>query len=270
MEGHAPGRAGDRVISLATRLTAEQSSLTRFLPSGRSLAVAAALVLGALLAYVAARETPMFALRTVTVEGAPAPVAAQVRSALTPFAGSSLVTLDGKAVVARLEALPTVVSVSYDRDFPHRLALVVRAERPVAVVRQGSASWLVSARGRVMRPLETGAERGYPRLWVDRGVAVELGGLLTGTLARTTGALAALASSPLAGKVSTARLEDGSLTLVLKSGVTLLCGRLAGLDLKLAVADRVLAAVVNTGPGSYLDVTVPERPVGHFNLQPEG
>ena len=146
----------------------------------------------------------------------------------------------------------------------------LRAERPVAVVRQGRASWLVSARGRVMRSVETGAEPKYPRLWVDRGVALELGGLLTGTLARTTGALAVLASSPLAGRVQTARLEDDGLTLVLKNGVTLLCGRLAGLDLKLAVADRVLAEVVNIGPDSYLDVTVPERPVGHFNPKLEG
>jgi cell division protein FtsQ len=270
MEGRAPGRPGDRVVSLATRLTAEQSSLARFLPSGRSLAVGAALVIGAVLAYVAARETPMFALRTVTVEGAPAPVAAQVQSAVAPFVDSSLVTLDGKAVIARIEALPTVVSASYDRDFPHRLALVVRAERPVAVLRQGGASWLVSARGRVMRPLEVGDEGAYPRIWVDRGVVVELGGVLAGTLARTSGALAVLASSPLAGRVSTARLEDGRLTLMLRSGVELLCGRLAGLDLKLAVAERVLAEVVHTGPGSYLDVTVPERPVGHFNPQPEG
>ena len=96
--------------------------------------------------------------------------------------------------------------------------------------------------------------------------AIELGALLGGTLARTAGALAVLASSPLSGRVTTARLEEGRLTLMLRSGLTLLCGRLGSLDLKLAVAERVLATVPNAGAGGYLDVTVPDRPVADFKL----
>ncbi len=87
------------------------------------IAVCAVAVLGLL--YLGARETPVFALRTVEVEGAPADVRQAILQSLEETRGKSLVSLDGDAVVRRLEALPSVQSVTYDRAFPHTLRLVV-------------------------------------------------------------------------------------------------------------------------------------------------
>ncbi len=272
MEGRVsdrPPRA--RVASFPARERVPAATLARFVPSRRSLAVGVGLLVGAVLAYVVARETPLFALRGVTVKGAPADVAGQVRSVLAPLTGRSLVTLDGADAMRRVESLPTVVSARYDRAFPHGLVVIVRPERPVAVVRQGRLAWLLSARGRVMRRLEPRTELRLPRIWVDRSTVASLGAILAGETGRVAEALAALGRSPLAGRVATARMEDGALTLVLRSGLQLLAGPPVALPLKFAIAARVLQSARRaSGQGGYLDVSVPGRPVGRFQPQVAG
>ncbi|HZT52889.1 MAG TPA: hypothetical protein VE995_00745, partial [Gaiellaceae bacterium] len=87
----------------------------RLAPSRRAVAAGLGLVAFALVAYAVARETSLFAIQRIAVRGAPAPVAAQVRRALAPLVGASLVGLDGAAVLRRVDDLPTVVRASYDR-----------------------------------------------------------------------------------------------------------------------------------------------------------
>jgi cell division septal protein FtsQ len=242
--------------------------LGRALPTQRSLLIGGALLVGAALAYLVARETPLFALRAVEVRGADARVQGQVRATLEPAIGSSLVSLDGAEVIRRVEALPAVVSARYDRDFPHRLVVRVVPERPVAVLRQGGDAWLLSARGRVMAKIGRRAERAQPRVWLGRDVPLVLGARPGGEPGQLAPALSLLARSPLAGRVAAARSEAGELTLVLRSGVELLLGRPVDVGLKLAVATRVLQAV-GTAAGGYVDLGVPARPVAKLNPQPE-
>jgi hypothetical protein len=59
------------------------------------------------------------------------------------------------------------------------------------------------------------------------------------------------------------RTEEAGLILVLPDGVELRFGEPTDLRLKLAVARRALPFV---GPGSYLDVSVPQRPVSGSTL----
>ena len=86
-------------------------------------------------AYALAGETSVFAVESIEVRGAPPVVAAEVRVALASYRGRSLVGLDGHTLERRVEALPTVFAVSYDRAFPHTLRLVVRAERAAVEIR---------------------------------------------------------------------------------------------------------------------------------------
>ena len=127
--------------------------LARFAPTRRSLAVGFSLLAVALGGYLLARETALFAIDRIEVHGGSPQVARQVQSALASFVGRPLVGLDGSAVLARVDALPTVVSASYDRSFPHTLRITVVPERPAAVLRRGPDSWLVSRHGRVMERL---------------------------------------------------------------------------------------------------------------------
>src|SRR5206468_5979546 len=125
-------------------------------PSGRSVAIGLGLLALAFGGYAALRESSAFAVRHLEVSGAPPAVRAQVRRALAPLRGHTLLALDAAALTRRVDALPTVESVAYDRAFPHTLRLVVVPERPVAVLHRGSATWLLSKRGRVISRVPRG------------------------------------------------------------------------------------------------------------------
>ena len=144
----------------------------------------------------------------------------------------------------------------------------MKPERPVAVVRRGPDSWLVSARGRVISGLQRGERSDLPRIWVGRSVSVSPGGRLTGTSARAVAAAAPLSRSQLRGRVATVRATSDELTLVLRAGLELWLGNESSLPLKLAVGARIAHSVGHaTG---YVDLTVPGRPVSKLNPKPEG
>ena len=272
--------------SVKPRSRRDRIALARLAPRARVLLVAVALAGAVVVAYAVARWTPLFAITTVDVEGAPPGVARRVRGRLQPLVGSSLVSLEKGDVERRLAALPMVGSASYDRAFPHTLRVLVRAERAVAVLRRGADAWLLSARGRLLRRLPLRTKRALPRIWVGPETTVELGETVEDAVARAAAAAAAARASGFAKRVATVRSDDaagsqvagrrtetgdgGGLVLVLRSGLELRVGVARRLELKLAVARRILEAARPAGPRSYLDVTVPERSVGLVMPQPEG
>ena len=246
-------------------------ALAGSLATVRSAAVALALVLAGVGAYVVARETPLFALRTVEVEGARPGVARQVRRAVAPLLGTSLVSLDGAELDRRLAALPLVEHALHDRSFPHGLRIVVRPERPLLVLRRGAESWLLSARGRVVARLRPRSFANLPRLWVPRATRIELGAAVTGDAAWAAARLSALRARSFLGRVRTIRADGRNLRLALRSGLELRLGAARDVRLQVAVARRILQMVpaARGGPG-YLDLTLPARPVFRVNPRAEG
>lgn len=232
---------------------------------------AAVLALAGVL-YTIARETSMFAVSRIEVTGAPRPVARQVEAALRRFDGASLVSLDGSRVVGTVEELPTVVSATYDRAFPHGLVVRVVPEQPVAVLRSGASSWLVSERGRVIETLARSRFATLPRIWLPPRARVEVGAFLDGDAGAAARALRAFVSAGLARHALWARLRGGLLTVALRSGLELRFGPPSDLDLKVAVARAILPTMQarSAGGPAYLDVSVPERPVAGSNPQPAG
>ncbi len=144
-------------------------------------------------------------------------------------------------------------------------------ERPVLLLRRGSKGWVVSARGRVLRPVRNVRISSLPRTWVPKGTPVKVGE----TLASEAGApvatvLAPLAASGFPARVRSVRTAGGELTLVLRSGPELRLGDTGDLRLKLAVARRILVLLGPDPSARYIDVSVPERPVvGGENSQVE-
>lgn len=214
--------------------------------------------------WLGARETGAFGVRTLDVRGAAPGVTLQVRRALRPVTGASLLKLDVAAAERTLEALPTVESVRFDRAFPHTLRVFVTPERAVAVVRQGARSFLVSERGRVMATVSRTARPRLARIWVRRDVELAPGALADGELATAVGAVAPLVGSRFPGRVTSVATTGGELTLRLRSGVQVRLGDPVDVPLKLAVAARVLPLVQDGTV--YLDVSVPERPVAGTTL----
>jgi cell division protein FtsQ len=266
--GTRPQRAARaRVAAMPVDRGAGWSALLRMLPTGRSLVLGFALVLGAAGLYVLARVTPMFALRRIEVKGASPALAARVRSALQPLRGTSLLALNGAQVEERLDSLTSVASVSYDRAFPHTLRVSIRPERPVAIARHGADAWVVAASSRVLASSRPHARRDLPRIWLVSGPA-RVGTNLSDRFGlRAVRALSLAGAEHLPSRIRTVRAHDHQLTFLLASGLELRLGDVHAIRLKLAVAARILPGMRGY---RYLDVSVPVRPVASVNPQPEG
>jgi cell division protein FtsQ len=252
-------RASSVVVPFPRTTSAESVVLGRIVPSARSLLLWFGVLGGVLLALVVARETPLFGVRAIEVTGAPPGVQRQVERALQNRRGESLVGLDLDAAQTDITALSTVAAVSFDRAYPHTLRVTVVPERPVAVVRQGAAAFVVSERGRVIASVPRTKRPELARIWVARDVPLEPGAIVDGDLRIAVGAVAPLAGVRFPGRVASVVTEEEQLTLRLVSGLELRLGEPTHVDLKLAVAGRVLP-LLPAGSG-YLDLSVPDRPV---------
>jgi cell division protein FtsQ len=262
-------RARAAVVPLPGRTF--DAPIFRALPSGRSLLIGFAIVAAAAGLYALARVTPMFALTRIEVVGAPPAVAAHVERALAPMKGTSLLALDGTAVDRRIAALTDVASATYDRDFPHTLRVVVRPEHPVAVVRRGAGAWLVAADTHVMAVVKPRSRPGMPQVWLTESGAPQVGAALTDRLGlRAVRALSLARKAKLQLHVRVVRARAHQLTFLLASGVELRLGDVRAVPLKVAVAASILPQLLAQGGYSYLDVSVPERPVAGANTQPAG
>jgi cell division protein FtsQ len=237
------------------------------LPSPRSLAVGFGLLALAGGAYGAARETSAFAIDRVEVVGAPPPVEAQVRQAVARLHGRSLLAIDGTKLVRTVDALPTVVTASYDRAFPHTLRLSIVPERAVAVVRQGANGWLVSGRGRVMQTMKPHGAASLPRIWIPHSTPVAVGGFLPADHAGAAARSLALATH-FPAHVAFAAVQRDGLVFQLRDGLEIRLGDPTDIRLKLAIA-RLALQHLPAGT-TYLDVSVPGRPVAGNNPQVSG
>ena len=243
----------------------DRLDLQRLVPQGRSIAIAFLILAAGLAAYTIACQSWIFAVDDVEVSSATPGVTRQVERALAPLAaGRSLLRVDFAEAEVVLEALPTVRAVSFDRAYPHTLRVVVVPERPVAVVRQGSSSWVVSARGRVMATLRDGARPRLPRIWVTKDVRMQVGDIVSGDLRTAIATVVPLRSVGFPGRVATVASTRAGLVLRLRSGLGVRLGEPTDVHLKLAVAARILP-LLEAGT-LYLDVSVPERPVSGTTL----
>jgi cell division protein FtsQ len=218
------------------------------------------------LLYLAARETPVFAVRTIEVSGGPKAVRADAEEAAQPFVGESLAALDGAALVDELEALPSVRSATYDRAFPSTLRILVEPEQPVALARLGRDRWIVSERGRIIRAATDVSSSELPRFGLPAMGGMRPGRFLTDSQARTI--LAALAVLPerFPARVTSVSLDKTALTMMLRTEwgePELRVGDPTDVAVKLEVAALVLRSLSPEERLStaYVDVSVPERAV---------
>jgi cell division protein FtsQ len=239
--------------------------LAHIAPTRRSVVLGLGILAVALGGYLIARETALFSIDRIDVHGGSPRVDAQVREALASIEGTPLVGLDGSAVLTKVDALPTVVSASYDRAFPHTLRVTIVPEQPAAVLRSGPDSWLVSTRGRVIERLPSQALPRVPRVWISSRTPVRIGEELT-TAGAATAAHAVGLSGRFAARVASASYANGTLVFRLRSGLVVVLGDAGDVKLKVAVAARLLAKLP-LGSG-FLDVSLPGRPVSGVGSPP--
>ena len=213
--------------------------------------------------YAAALETSVFAVRKLEIVGGNAQEQSELRAALAPELGRSLLRVGAGEIDRQVAKRSDLVKVSFDREFPSTLKLRITPERPVMLLRRQNDTWLVSARGRVIRELKSPRLSSLPRTYVKQGTQISVGE----TLPARDGGLAAAALAPLSrgtfpSAVRFVRETPSELTLVLASRLQIRLGSVGDLQLKLAIARRILKRVGATSATTgYLDVSVPERPV---------
>jgi cell division protein FtsQ len=228
--------------------------LGRLPPRGVALAVVLGLLLGG--AWLWLRDSSLVRVKQVAVTGAAGPEAKAIVAALER-AGRDMTTLHVRrsALRSAVARFPLVHDVEADAKPPHRLAVHVILERPVALLAGAGRRQAVTAAGKVLP-----RSNGLGALAVVPVRAEAVGGEAKGV--RTLGALAALGAAPpvLRARVKTMRWTTAhGLTATLRDGPDLYLGAAARLEAKWLAIARVLADTT-AGGARYVDARVPERP----------
>jgi cell division protein FtsQ len=228
----------------------------------RVLAVLGAAALIAL--TVAALHTPLFSARAISVTGThPDTGTAAIVAAAGLQRHPPLISLNPGEVAGRVEALPFIASAQVERHWPDGVQIAVTERVPALQMAGPVASWSVLDGGG--RTLSVGPGR-LPGLVVFI-VHTRNGGVPPAVVGRSlppnasTGLLVcrSLPRAFAAQVVSVTVAPDGTISLALDSGITVLLGR--GTDLLAKFED--VAAVLAHGtlhPTSTVDVSVPESP----------
>lgn len=235
------------------------------IPSGRTLVFLFALLAAVVGLYALALKSSLFAIEKVQIKGATPALSREINTAVEPFRGRSLVGLNKARVERAILAIPEVRTAQVDRAFPNTLRVFVAREHPVAVLRRGHDAWVIAASDKVVRPLERGRSQHLPRVWAPASVTAVVGEPIANFGVRTAiMVLTALDSSKHSLHPTSVVSHDGDLTLTIGSDTELRFGNASQAALKLAVAEKILPDLASPPSGSiaYLDVSVPDRPVG--------
>jgi cell division septal protein FtsQ len=227
----------------------------------------ALLVIGLVAAagYEAVKKSQLFAVRHVTVEGAPSATAAMVRRRVDQVIGTeSLLAVDPQRVANAVAGLPSVRRVYVDRAFPNELRIHVTPEVPVATIATLSGKYAIGASGRVIGPAGRGS---LPLLVVPAGTILPPpGAVIPSTLDDELHV--AVGVHGLKGMaLRSIRVSDLGISAMTRKGMLLELGTGAALDQKLAIAGAILAQRPDDNATGvpvalrYVDVSMPDHPV---------
>jgi cell division protein FtsQ len=223
----------------------------------RRLLLGAVLVLALVLGYMLwLRDSSLVDVDRVEVEGVTAD-RERVTAALTR-AGDQMTTLhirDDKLRDA-VVGFPTVASVSADADLPHGLTITVTERPPVAVAEIDGDQVAVSEDGYLLRGLDFDPKE-LPSL--DPG---SLSGPRLGTEGSAQAAILGAAPEEISDRLQSASwdVERGGVVVDLEGAPELRFGDGEGADDRWEAVAAVLGDP-DLGSSSYVDVSVPERPV---------
>ena len=201
------------------------------------------------------RDSPLVAVRRVTVTGASGPDAAGIRAALT-LAARNMTTLDVRVGALRMAVAPypVVEDLRVSTQFPHGMRIRVVELLPVGALLAGGRDVAASGDGTLLHDVPAGTLPMIPVAVLPGGARVTDGAALR--------ALALLAATPrrLLSRIAqvTTRPPHG-LVVQLRSGPELYFGDSSDLAAKWVAATDVLADPSSAG-AAYIDVTDPARP----------
>jgi cell division protein FtsQ len=232
-------------------------------PAGRKVVIrrrvlAAAIILLALYGgyMLWFRDLSWFAIHDVTIKGATTNER-EIKSAVESVAGD-MTTLHIKDDQLRnaVARFPTVASVAASTSFPHGLQVTVTERLPVAFVRVHGQETAVSADGYLLAGADFDA-KALPRI---EGAAAHGARLDDDSAAQA--AILGATPAPLKNRITASTWDDqrGGVVVDLKDGPEVRFGDGSRAQDKWEAAVTVLSSD-ERGTPSYLDVSVPDRPV---------
>ena len=196
---------------------------------------------------VGAAYSPLFAVQTITVEGASAIKPADVQQALAGQLGRPLALVDSSAVKAALVRFPLIETYRLEAHPPHDLVVRLVERTPVGVIQQSDGRFtVVDAAGVVLSTSET-QPSGYALIEVA-------GGTDTAAFAAAGTALRTLPAELRAQVGSVTASTPDDIVLTLTSGTTVTWGSADQSAEKTLVLQRLMGA--NPGATSF-DVSSP-------------
>jgi cell division protein FtsQ len=202
------------------------------------------------------RNLSWFSIDEVTLEGATTSER-QIQAAVEE-AAADMTTLHLKddALAAAVSRFPTVAAIGADASFPHELTVTVRERLPVAVAEVGARKVAVSPDGYML----VGLSFDPKRLPAIEGAAAS--GPRLAEQAAAQAAILGAAPEPLRDRLASSSWDEdsGGIVVDLEGAPELRFGDGSRAEDKWSAVVAVLSSE-DRGSPSYLDVSVPERPV---------
>ena len=142
----APAEWAERsALVVGQRVGARRRRARRVLQLARAGRIALVGVVAAVVLFLAAgwvATSPRFAVAAVDVRGASRVPVTRILAAAAIAPGDNLWTIDSRAVIGRLEAMPEIRRADLVRELPNRVTIVVEERRPFTLVHAGRLHWM--------------------------------------------------------------------------------------------------------------------------------
>lgn len=225
---------------------------------------AGAVLLFMAVATAAFLNSPYFSVENVEVTGARYLSADEVRMIAGVPRLSNIFLVPVRDVEARLKATPRIAKATVKRLFPQ--ALLIEVEERGTAVQMPYAGYFIDidAQGSAIAVVEAITDPDIPLLvgvkptYVSVGEAVKPEGPVQ--LGAAVGQALARRKVPMLSEVDVS--QPDSVVVRTSDGIKILLGAEAGIELRINVADSILASVREQGAKvDYIDVRVETRPV---------
>ncbi|SEH53753.1 cell division protein FtsQ [Olsenella sp. KH1P3] len=239
--------------------------------------VVAAILLVVLLGYLLLSYTPAFTITHVRAQGTEHVSAENVEKLAGLPEGSTLLNLDEDAVVKNLRKNPWVGNVTFEKQFPDSLNIVVEERRADALVvmSTGDVAWYLSSDNTWIEPVTIQVAEGQSRDSVALAMAQQAGAVLVTDVPSTVSPVAgSTATDDVLKAVESYRNELGQdissqivsfsasslegIRCTLSSGVEIALGSPSNISSKESVIKEILDQYA--GKITYINVRVPSKP----------
>ena len=242
-----------------------------------ALVVVAVLLVVALVAFIVLSSSPAFTITSIDTESTEHLSAENIAKLANVEEGTTLLTIDEEAISENLKRNPWVGSVSFTREFPDRLKIVVTERRVDCIVKMstGSVCWCLGDDGVWIEPVNLTVADGQSAEDVALALAQEREALLikdvptslspTAGETATNDALKAVAAYReqfseefLSQIVCFSASSVESIACTLSNGVEVSLGAPSSIDVKEALIRQILEKHPNQI--TYINVRVPSQP----------